>query len=75
MATAIAARLAGWLYTGELASPVTTGLHARKAGRGAASARPILNHVQRGFLMVFRPRPSGSSSTLKPVDLGSNRTL
>ena len=54
--------------SGDTASPVTAGLHARKAGRGAASARPILNHVQRGFLMVFRPRPSGSSSTLKRVN-------
>ena len=53
--------------SGDTASPVTAGLHARPAGRGAASAWPILNHVQRWFLMVFRPRPSGSSSSLKRV--------
>ena len=51
------------ISTGELVSPVTAGLHALPAGRGAASARPSLNHVQRWFLMVFRPRPSGSSSS------------
>ena len=59
------------ISTGELVSPVTAGLHALPAGRGAASARPILNHVQRRFLMVFRPRPSASSSTLKRVHFSS----
>ena len=63
--------------SGDAASPVTAGLHALPPGRGAASARPSLIHVERWFWMVFRPGPSGSTSPLNRENLrtvgGENR--